>query len=70
MRYAQVEKGQRLHLVFEAGEETPNGEIVTDWDRYLHPHDGDKGDEAVAECPACYGRGYICDDRCLQQHSN
>ncbi len=34
-----------------------NGEIVTDWDRYLHAHDGDKGDEAVAECPDCDGQG-------------
>ena len=34
-----------------------NGEIVTDWERYLHPHSGDVGDEAVAECPDCDGRG-------------
>lgn len=34
-----------------------NGEIVIDWDRYLHSHPGDKGDEAVAECPDCDGRG-------------
>lgn len=34
-----------------------NGEIVTDWDRYKHPHDGDVGDEAVAECPNCNGTG-------------
>ena len=32
-----------------------NGEIVTDWDRYLHPHEGDIGDEAVAACPDCDG---------------
>lgn len=36
-----------------------NGEIVTDWDRYLHPHDGDVGDEAVAECPDCGGTGAL-----------
>lgn len=35
-----------------------NGEIVTDWDRYLHPHKGDAGDEAVEECPDCGGRGH------------
>lgn len=29
-----------------------NGEIVTDWDQYLHPT---SGDEAVAECPDCDG---------------
>lgn len=34
-----------------------NGEIVTDWERYLEPHLGDKGDEAVAECPDCDGEG-------------
>ncbi len=33
------------------------GEIVTDWARYQHPNDGDKGDEAVAECPECLGSG-------------
>lgn len=36
-----------------------NGEIVTDWDRYLHGHEGDKGDEAVAECPDCNGTGHV-----------
>lgn len=36
-----------------------NGEIVTDWDRYLQPHAGDVGDEAVAECPDCDGTGSI-----------
>ena len=36
-----------------------NGEIVTDWDRYLHAHDGDQGDEAVAECPDCNGTGRV-----------
>jgi hypothetical protein len=34
-----------------------NGEIVTDWERYRHPHEGDVGDEAVAECPDCNGEG-------------
>ncbi|MCW1412184.1 hypothetical protein OLZ32_27935 [Rhizobium sp. 1AS11] len=36
-----------------------NGEIVTDWDRYKHPHKGDVGDEAVTECPDCGGEGVI-----------
>ena len=36
-----------------------NGEIVTDWDRYMHAHDGDVGDEAVADCPDCSGTGRI-----------
>ena len=35
-----------------------NGEIVTDWDRYTKAKPGDKGDEAVAECPDCNGTGY------------
>jgi len=34
-----------------------NGEIVTDWDRYLKPRTGDVGDESVAECPDCNGEG-------------
>ena len=34
-----------------------NGEVVTDWDRYLKPRHGDKGDEAVEECPDCDGTG-------------
>lgn len=38
-----------------------NGEIVTDWDRYRTPHNGDVGDEAVAECPDCDGAGVIQD---------
>jgi len=33
------------------------GEIVTDWERYLHALPGDVGDEAVADCPACDGTG-------------
>lgn len=36
-----------------------NGEIVTDWDRYKHAHEGDKGDEAVADCPDCDGTGKV-----------
>lgn len=36
-----------------------NGEIVTDWERYKHPHKGDVGDEAVAECPDCNGTGEL-----------
>ena len=35
-----------------------NGEIVTDWDRYIHLLNGDVGDEAVADCPDCDGTGY------------
>lgn len=34
-----------------------NGEVITDWERYLHAHSGDAGDEAVAECPDCSGEG-------------
>lgn len=34
-----------------------NGEIVTDWPRYQHPHVGDKGDEAVSACQECNGTG-------------
>lgn len=34
-----------------------NGEIVTNWERYLHPAEGDIGDESVAECPDCCGTG-------------
>jgi len=34
-----------------------NGEIVTDWERYKHPHENDVGDEAIAECPDCNGYG-------------
>lgn len=44
-----------------------NGEIVTDWERYLHSQPGDVGDEAVAECEECFGSGLdqkIFDDWC------
>lgn len=40
-----------------------NGEIVTDWERYLHGEPGDTGDEAVAECPDCSGQGFTGDDK-------
>lgn len=36
-----------------------NGEIITDWERYLHALPGDKGDEAVADCPNCDGTGAV-----------
>lgn len=36
-----------------------NGEIVTNWERYRHPYEGDVGDEAVAECPDCDGIGKV-----------
>lgn len=36
-----------------------NGEIVNDWDRYEHPHAGEKGDEAVSPCQDCEGTGEI-----------
>lgn len=36
-----------------------NGEIVTDWERYLHAHDGDVGDEATEDCPDCGGTGKV-----------
>lgn len=39
-----------------------NGEVVTDWDRYLNPHEGDVGDEAVKDCDVCDGRGSIGED--------
>ena len=35
-----------------------NGEIVTDWERYLEPTAGNS-DEAVAECPHCEGFGTV-----------
>lgn len=36
-----------------------NGEVVTDWERYIHPLPGDAGDEAVAECQFCDGKGTV-----------
>ncbi|MFN3387478.1 MAG: hypothetical protein ACK40O_00990 [Allosphingosinicella sp.] len=32
-----------------------NGEIVTDWERYLHGPLDENGDDAVAACPDCGG---------------
>lgn len=34
-----------------------NGEVVVDWDRYLHPALDDPQDAGVAECPDCDGTG-------------
>lgn len=32
-----------------------NGEIVTDWERYMHGPLDEKGDDAIAPCPDCEG---------------
>lgn len=34
-----------------------NGEVVTDWERYLHGALDENGDDAVADCPDCDGTG-------------
>jgi hypothetical protein len=34
-----------------------NGEVVTDWDRYLEPEPNDIGED-VRECPSCGGSGF------------
>ena len=39
-----------------------NGEIVTDWDRYMKGNTDANGDEAVAECPDCNGSGKVSQD--------
>lgn len=46
------------------------GEVITDWERYLHPQPGDAGDEAVADCEACDGRGRVAwgEDPCSEQY--
>jgi hypothetical protein len=36
-----------------------NGEIVTDWDEYLHPKDLASEEASLAECPDCDGQGTI-----------
>lgn len=41
-----------------------NGEIITDWDRYLHAEPDDEGHEGTAECPDCDGEGEIEVDPC------
>lgn len=34
-----------------------NGEVVTNWSRYLHPRKGDAADAWVRECTDCNGTG-------------
>ncbi len=34
-----------------------NGEIVRDWEIYLHGNPDDPADEGVEECPDCDGTG-------------
>lgn len=34
-----------------------NGEIVLDWETYLHPRDLADEERSVAECPDCDGAG-------------
>jgi DnaJ-class molecular chaperone len=36
-----------------------NGEIVTDWDSYLHPANLAAEENSVAECPDCDGEGAV-----------
>ena len=36
-----------------------NGEIVLDWDAYLHPENLAAEEKSVAECPDCNGEGVI-----------
>lgn len=36
-----------------------NGEIVVDWDKYLHPANLAEEEASVAECPDCNGRGVL-----------
>ncbi len=38
-----------------------NGEVVRDWERYLHAHVGDVGDEATEPCPDCEATGLDLD---------
>lgn len=38
-----------------------NGEIVVDWEAYLHPVDLAAEERSVAECPACDGEGVDLD---------
>lgn len=49
-----------------------NGEIVTDWERYKHPLEGDVGDEATQECPDCdgYGSSYNSDHLTTERTDN
>ena len=32
-----------------------NGEVVTDWERYMHGPLDENGEDAVAPCPDCNG---------------
>jgi DnaJ-class molecular chaperone len=36
-----------------------NGEIVVDWESYLHPIDRVAEEKSVAECPDCDGTGLV-----------
>lgn len=44
-----------------------NGEVVTDWDLYLHPPSGAPADAGVEECRDCEGCGFV-DDRGRPAH--
>lgn len=73
---AEVSAGIDSPTNEEAPETCPrcqgNGEIVTDWDRYLGPSQpGDEGDEGTAECTDCGGTGitYQTERRCACQPS-
>lgn len=46
-----------------------NGEIVTDWELYLHPPEGAPGDAGTATCPDCDGLGDLGADPKKQRGS-
>lgn len=48
-----------------------NGEVVTDWEIYLHPPEGAPADAGVKDCPECAGVGWFDDDgRVADEESN
>lgn len=34
-----------------------NGELVVDWEKYLHPASLKEEESSVVECPSCHGYG-------------
>jgi len=62
MGYESSDEDDDGFVLIECAYYCGNGEIIADLDRYLSPHEGDRGDEAVAECPKCAGRGFFCEE--------
>lgn len=54
-------KGPQDMAIIQCDQCQGNGEIVTDWETYLHPPNGAEPDAGTKDCPNCQGIGWFDD---------